>query len=87
MWASAPLTVFVHGGLETLVESAGPTLVAVRLVNRTAALQVSGCFARVHSIPVNTSLEEARATYETVGGLVQCQFRSALPNSQSGITG
>lgn len=61
-----PLTVLVHGCLETLVESASPTLVAVCLVNRTASLQVAGCFARVHSITVNTSLEEARTTYKTL---------------------
>jgi hypothetical protein len=57
-------TVLVHGRLETLVESAGPTLVAVCFVDRTASLQVAGCFARIYSITVNTSLEEPRTTYK-----------------------
>jgi len=62
-------TVLVHGCLETLVESAGSTLVAVCLVDRTASLQVAGCFARVYSITVNTSLEEPRTTYKILSEL------------------
>jgi hypothetical protein len=57
-------TVLVHGRLKTLVESAGPTLVAVSFVDWTASLQVTGCFARINSITVNTSLEEPRTTYK-----------------------
>jgi hypothetical protein len=62
-------TVLVHGRLETLVESAGPTLIAVCLVDRTTSLQVAGCFARVYSITVNTSFEEPRTTYNILSEL------------------
>ena len=55
-------TVLVHGRLKTLVESARSTLVAVCFIDRTASLQVAGCFARIHSVTVNTSLEETRTT-------------------------
>ena len=58
-------TVLVHGRLKTLVESAGSTLVAVCFIDRTASLQVAGCFARIYSVTVNTSLEEPRTTYKT----------------------
>lgn len=59
-------TVLVHGRLETLVESARSTLVAVCFVDRTASLQVAGRFARIYSVTVNTSLEEPRTTYKTM---------------------
>jgi len=58
-------TVLVHGRLKTLVESARSTLVAVCFVDRTASLQVAGRFARIHSVTVNTSLEEPRTTCKT----------------------
>lgn len=67
---SVSRTVLVHGRLETLVESASATLVAMCLVNRTAPLQVAGSLARIHSIAVNTSLEEPRTTYNILSGLV-----------------
>ena len=51
-------TVLVHGGLEALVEPAGATLVAVSLVDRAASLQVTGSFAGVHSVAMDTAFEE-----------------------------
>ena len=52
------LTILVHGCVETLVEAAGATLVTVGLVDGTLAFEVSCSLAGVHSVAVNTPLEE-----------------------------
>ncbi len=56
------LTVLVHVGLEALAEAAGAALVAVRLVDGTAALGVALRLTGVHPVPVDGPFEEARAT-------------------------
>ena len=55
------LTVLVHGGLEALGQPAGPALVAVRLVDGAAALELALRLARVHAAPVDGPLEETGA--------------------------
>ena len=56
------LTIFVHVGVEALVEAACATLVAVRLVDRTLSSSVALRLARVRTTLVNAALEEARAS-------------------------
>ena len=56
------LTIFVHVGVEALVEAACATLVAVRLVDRTLSSCVALRLARVRTTLVNAALEKARAS-------------------------
>lgn len=64
------LTVFIHGRLKALGQSAGSTLIPMRFVDGASSFQVSRCLARVNPIPMDAPLEEARTTVATVDAIM-----------------
>lgn len=75
MWkARKGLTVLVHTGVKTLLEPTGPTLVPVRLVDRTLAVQLALRLARVDAVPMDAALEEAGAAYKEISSYHFCNL-------------
>lgn len=56
------LTVLVHRRHETFGQATCPALVAMRLVHRAAAFQVTGGLARVDPVAMDAALEETGTT-------------------------
>ena len=63
VWISKRVTIFVHVGGETFVETASATLIAVRLVNGATIFQIALSFARIDASPVNATLEETGTAF------------------------
>jgi len=59
------LTLSIHVGFKASLESTGSTLIPMCLVDGTFAIEISLCFTGINTVPVDTSLEEARAAYNT----------------------
>lgn len=78
-------SVFVHVDFQALLQPAGPTLVPVRLVHRTAPL--ISRLADVGPVPPNAPLEETRAAVAGVhpivlaGAAVPAHFAGDVQNA------
>lgn len=70
-WTALVLnSVFVHRRLEALGKAASSALISVGLVDGTAALQFTGSFTRVNSVPVDAAFKETGTTVTAVDAIV-----------------